>query len=121
MNTQAQRNMGMKRTVRLLLVLLTLTFLAVALPASAQDVIKTGTGLGVEKVKLAVPEFATRNPEAGPREKVFHQVLTDDLTYSGIIEMVSPSFFPAEMPSAPGELKAESWSQRSEEHTSELQ
>jgi len=94
-----------------LLVLLTLTFLAVALPASAQDVIKTGTGLGVEKVKLAVPEFATRNPEAGPREKVFHQVLTDDLTYSGIIEMVSPSFFPAEMPSAPGELKAESWSQ----------
>ncbi|HEV2298830.1 MAG TPA: hypothetical protein VGR72_09970 [Candidatus Acidoferrales bacterium] len=94
-----------------LLALLGATFLSAAVPATAQDVIKTGTGLGVEKVKLAVPEFAARNPEAAPLEKIFHQVLIDDLTYSGIIEMVSSSFYPMQAPSAPGELNAEAWSQ----------
>jgi TolB protein len=79
--------------------------------ASAQDVIKTGTGLGVEKVKVAVPEFAARNAPAQPLENTFHQVLTDDLAYSGIIDVVSPSFYPLDVPSVPGELKATEWSQ----------
>lgn len=78
---------------------------------SAQDIIKTGTGLGVEKVKVAVPEFASRTAPAQPLEKTFHQVLTDDLSYSGIIDVVSPSFYPLDVPSVPGELKAAEWSQ----------
>ena len=91
-------------------VLIAVFFLLAAFPAFAQDVIKTGTGLGVTKVKLAVPEFAARNPEAAPLEKAFHQVLTDDLNYSGIIDMVSPSFYPLQAPSVPGELNAKTWS-----------
>jgi TolB protein len=80
-------------------------------PAPAQDIIRTGTGLGVAKVKLAVPEFASRNAAAQPLETTFHQVLTDDLSYSGIIDVVSSSFYPLDVPSVPGELKATEWSQ----------
>ena len=101
----------MKGFAGLFAVLVGASLLTAVMPANAQDVIKTGTGLGVTKVKLAVPEFAAKNPEAGPLEKVFHQVLTDDLTYSGIIDMVSPSFYPVQTPSAPNELNAEAWSQ----------
>ncbi|HKW88836.1 MAG TPA: hypothetical protein VJN21_08775 [Candidatus Acidoferrales bacterium] len=101
----------MKGVAGLFAVLLGTSLLAGVSLAGAQDVIKTGTGLGVTKVKLAVPEFAARNPEAGPLEKVFHQVLTDDLTYSGIIDLVSPSFYPLQTPSVPNQLNAEAWSQ----------
>ncbi|MGB6483642.1 MAG: hypothetical protein WBE86_09175 [Candidatus Acidiferrales bacterium] len=84
---------------------------AVASPCSfaqgSQDWFKTGTGLGVQKVKLAVPEFKS----ASPLEQVFHQVLMNDLSYSGIVDMVSPSFYPVNVPSVPNELKAEEWSQ----------
>lgn len=78
-----------------------------AFAQGSQDWFKTGTGLGVQKVKLAVPEFKS----ASPLEQVFHQVLTDDLSYSGIVDMVSPSFYPVNVPSAPNELNAEQWSQ----------
>lgn len=102
---------GVKPFTVIIVLFLATLFLGAVFSASAQDVIKTGTGLGVEKVKLAVPEFASRNPEAAPLEKVFHQVLTDDLGYSGIIDMVSPSFYPLQAPSAPNELNAQAWSQ----------
>ncbi len=36
--------------------------LFVCCPAGAQDWFKTGTGLGVEKARVAVPEFAARRP-----------------------------------------------------------
>ncbi len=79
--------------------------------ASAQDWFKTGTGLGVEKARLAVPEFGARTPAAQPLEKTFHDVLWNDLDYSGIIELVSPSMYPLQAPTAPTELKAADWSQ----------
>ncbi|HUZ07721.1 MAG TPA: translocation protein TolB, partial [Candidatus Paceibacterota bacterium] len=94
-----------------ILVIFILSLLAATPRAAAQGVIQTGTGLGVQKVKLAVPEFASRNLQTTPLEKTFHQVLMDDLNYSGIIDMVSPSFYPASSPSVPGELNAEQWSQ----------
>ena len=81
-----------------------------AKPAAAQDWFKTGTGLGVEKARVAVPEFASRSAQAPPLEKVFHEVLWNDLDYSGILELVSPSFYPTQVPSAPPELKAADWS-----------
>ncbi|MGA8557570.1 MAG: hypothetical protein WB630_24415, partial [Candidatus Acidiferrales bacterium] len=40
--------------------------------ASAQDWFKTGTGLGVAKARLAVPEFALRQPASPALEKTFH-------------------------------------------------
>ncbi|MGB7024889.1 MAG: hypothetical protein WBD73_13905 [Candidatus Acidiferrales bacterium] len=101
----------MKQLMGILASFMFLIFIAAAPRAAAQGVIQTGTGLGVQKVKLAVPNFAARNPQAGALEGVFHQVLMDDLSYSGIIDMVSPSFYPVNAPSVPGELKAEQWSQ----------
>lgn len=100
----------MKRLIGIIAIFI-LGSLAVARGAAAQGVIQTGTGLGVQKVKLAVPEFASRNLQTTPLEKIFHQVLMDDLNYSGIIDMVSPSFYPVSAPSVPGELNAEQWSQ----------
>ena len=50
--------------VLLLLAALTIPFLA-ALPCAAQDWIRTGTGLGVDKVRIAVPDFkpSTADPK----------------------------------------------------------
>jgi TolB protein len=79
--------------------------------ASAQDWFKTGTGLGVAKARVAVPEFAVRNPAAQPFEKTFHDTLWNDLQYCGILDLVSPSFYPTGVPSQPGELKPAEWSQ----------
>jgi TolB protein len=78
--------------------------------ASAQDWFTTGTGLGVTKVRLAVPETAVRSPQAQAFQKTFHDVLWADLSYSGIVDMVSESFYPLSAPSQPSELNAQQWS-----------
>ena len=66
------------------------------LPASAQDWIKTGTGLGVEKIRLAVPDFKASNADARNTDllKVFNDTLWNDLDNAGIFDMVSKSFYP---------------------------
>jgi TolB protein len=71
--------------------------LIAALPATlpAQDWFRTGTGLGVSKVRLALPDFASGNGATQPFAQVFNQVLWNDLEYSGVITMVSKSFYPA--------------------------
>ena len=83
-----------------------------ALPAWAQDQawFKTGTGLGVSKARVASPDMATRAADAQALEKTFHDVLWSDLEFSGVLDMVSPSFYPKEIPGQPGELKAQDWS-----------
>jgi TolB protein len=86
-----------------------IAFLLCAGSASAQDWFKTGTGLGVSKARLAVPEFAVRAPAPQPLEKTFHDVLWSDLEYCGILDLVSPSFYPPQMPSQPSELKFADW------------
>ena len=84
-----------------------------ALPAAAQGTgqawFQTGTGLGISKVRLAVPDLAVRTPAAQPLEKTFHDTLRDDLDFCGIVDLVSPSFYPLQAPSQPGELKAQDW------------
>lgn len=77
--------------------------------ASAQDWFKTGTGLGVSKARVAVPEFAVRTQTVQPLEKTFHDVLWSDLQFCGILDLVSPSFYPTTVPSQPSELKAADW------------
>src|SRR5215472_10057304 len=77
--------------------------------ANAQDWFKTGTGLGVTKARVAAPEFGARTPDSQTFEKTFHDVLWSDLEYSGILEMVSPSFYPTTSPTEPKELKAADW------------
>ncbi|MBI3406385.1 MAG: PD40 domain-containing protein [Acidobacteria bacterium] len=82
--------------------------------ASAQEWFRTGTGLGVEKARIAVGDFAARPipstpPESTAHAKLFTDVLRADLEYSGILEMVSPSFHPKDTPSIPSELKHSEW------------
>jgi TolB protein len=101
------------RTFKKIIFVVALGFCALVTtrPASAQDWFKTGTGLGVDKARLAVPEFAARSAQAEPLEKVFHDVLWKDLDFCGILDMVSPSFYPTQVPSQPSELRAADWSQ----------
>ena len=64
----------MKRFIGILASFVFLIYIGAAPRAAAQGIIQTGTGLGVQKVKLAVPKFAARNPQeigrASWRERV---------------------------------------------------
>ncbi|HEV2288133.1 MAG TPA: hypothetical protein VGR81_04185 [Candidatus Acidoferrales bacterium] len=75
----------------------------------AQGRIETGILSGVQKVNLAVPQFASRDAQSSPLQLVFHQVVMDDLNYSGIVDVVSTSFYPLDDPSMPSELKPQEW------------
>jgi TolB protein len=100
----------MARKIAILTGMIVALAFASARPAAAQDWFKTGTGLGVSKARLAVPDFGARVTVAQPLEKTFHDVLWNDLDYCGILEMVSPSFYPAQALTQPSELKASEWS-----------
>ena len=99
----------MKRTA--IFLLLICTALAAPLPAP-QDWIRTGTGLGVEKVGLAVPECqlafgSTANSDT--LRKVFNDTLWNDLESAGIFEMVSKSFYPLSQPARPADVVLDAW------------
>src|SRR6202158_1692128 len=78
----------------------------------AQDWIKTGTGLGVEKVRLAVPDFnaSTQDPKNAELLKAFNETLWNDLDNAGIFDMVSKSFYPLGQVGSPADVKFEGWS-----------
>src|SRR5205807_208738 len=69
----------------------------------AQDWVKTGTSLGVEKVRLAVPDFkpGTADPQNTAMLKTFNDTLWNDLDVSGVVELVSKSFYPLQVPGQP--------------------
>jgi TolB protein len=99
---------GMKKNAAILLVL----FLVIAASlASAQDWIRTGTGLGVEKVRLAVPDFKQVTTDTGTQNlsAVFNVTLWNDLQSAGIFDMVSKSFYPLSVPGAPQEVHLSDW------------
>jgi len=78
--------------------------------AFAQDWFRTGTGLGnVQMPRIAVADFAPRADSANAHAALFTQVVREDLSFSGIIELVSPSFYPAQVPSQPQELHFLTW------------
>jgi TolB protein len=77
--------------------------------AHGQAWFRTGTGLGVEKPRVAVADFAPRVDIAKNHAAEFTQVVRDDLAFSGILDLVSPSFYPAQQPSAPSELRFLDW------------
>jgi TolB protein len=90
-------------------------FMIVALaasPAPPQDWIRTGTGLGVEKVRLAVPDFkaTSSDVQTSPLLKTFNDTLFADLDQAGIFEVVSKSFYPLQVPGGPQEMKLDAWS-----------
>src|SRR5258708_36948837 len=94
---------------RVFLLLLPLSFLT---SSFAQDWIKTGTGLGVEKMRLAVPDFNASNqdPKNADLLKAFNETLWNDLDNAGIFDMVSKSFYPLGQVGTPVDVKFEAWS-----------
>jgi TolB protein len=78
--------------------------------AQAQtDWIRTGTGLGVEKVRIAVPDFKSSSADAGDLLKTFNTTLFNDLTNAGIFDVVSKSFYPLQVPGSPAEIQLQAW------------
>jgi len=97
-----------KRFVAFALLLLT-----TASAAPQQDWIRTGTGLGQEKVRLAVPEFQLAfgaTPNSDTLRKVFNDTLWNDLENAGIFDMVSKSFYPLSQPAQPAAVVLDAWS-----------
>jgi TolB protein len=80
--------------------------------ALAQGHFETGTGLGVEKVRLAVPDFkaATQDAKNADLLNVFNTTLWNDLDNAGIFDMVSKSFYPLGPVGTAADVKFESWS-----------
>jgi TolB protein len=77
--------------------------------ALAQDWFRTGTGLGEAKPRVAIADFAARSDAAKSHAALFTQVVRDDLQFSGILEVPSPSFYPPQPPSVPAELRYPVW------------
>ncbi len=77
----------------------------------AQDWVKTGTSLGVEKVRLAVPDFKPASADAQSEAllKTFNATLWNDLDVSGVVELVSKSFYPLQVPGQPPEVNLLAW------------
>nr|UXE45678.1 Tol-Pal system protein TolB [uncultured bacterium] len=77
----------------------------------AQDWVKTGTSLGVEKVRLAVPDFkpSTPDPQNTALLKTFNDTLWNDLDVSGVVELASKSFYPLQIPGQPAEVNFLAW------------
>ena len=97
----------MKRFVAII----SLVWLA-TLGLSAQDWIRTGTGLGVEKIRLAAADFKQITTDSGTNNlaATFNTTLQNDLQNAGIFEMVSRSFWPTSLPGAPQEVHLSDWS-----------
>ena len=79
--------------------------------AGAQDWVKTGTSLGVAQVRLAVADFkpATNDPANAALLKTFNDTLWNDLDVSGVVELVSKSFYPLQVPGQPPEVNFLAW------------
>lgn len=101
----------MKRFAAIILVFL-LASAASSTPAP-QDWIRTGTGLGVEKIRLAVPDFRTLTTDTATQNlaMTFNVTLWNDLLNAGIFDMVSKSFYPATVPGAPADVHLNEWDQ----------
>ena len=79
--------------------------------AFGQDWVRTGSGLGVEKVRLAVPDFkpANSDPQNAALLKTFNDTFWNDLDNSGVLELVSKSFYPLQIPGQPAEVTFNLW------------
>jgi TolB protein len=80
--------------------------------SSAQDWVKGGVGLAVQKIRIAVPDFkaSTQEPKNTELLQTFNNTLWSDLNNAGIFDMVSKSFYPLGQVGAPGDVKFDTWS-----------
>lgn len=92
-------------------ILAVLAVLVVASSAHAQDWVRTGTNLGVQKIRIAAADFKPGNTDlkTAPMKMVFDQTLYNDLRYAGIFDVVSKSMIPNTMPGTPQEINLANW------------
>ena len=83
-------------------------FVAFSTSLFAQDWIRTGTGLGVEKLRLAVADFKSTGGDPALLT-TFNGVLWNDLTQAGIFDMVSKSFYPLAQVGQPTDIHLDAW------------
>lgn len=90
-----------------IVVVLLLTVAALA----QTDWIRTGTGLGVERLRLAAADFkiTPANAQSAQLADTFNTTLFNDLDQAGIFDMVSKSFYPLQQPSQPAEVVIDAW------------
>jgi TolB protein len=74
----------------------------------AQDEFKSGTNLGVEKVRIAVPDFKATGGDPALLT-TFNGVLWNDLEQAGIFDMVSKSFYPLAQVGQPADVHLDAW------------
>jgi TolB protein len=72
------------------------------------DLIRTGTGIGAERTRLAVSSFFAA-PDNAALARVLDDTLWNDLDYAGIFELASKSMYPLTLPARPADLKLEEW------------
>ena len=110
--TTGTHDCTIKSRVRAAVFFLFLAAVVAVTPCSGQDWIKTGTGLGMEKVRLAVPDFkpSTADAQNAALLKVFNDTLWNDLDNAGIFDMVSKSFYPLAVPGTPTDVQFAAWS-----------
>jgi TolB protein len=95
--------------IRALVVCLVIVSTAAIATAQEQGWFRTGTGIGEEKPRIAVPDFVPRSDEAKAHAALFTGVVRDDLSFSGIVDLVSPSYYPTQPLSQPQELRNLTW------------
>ncbi len=91
-------------------------FVALLLPVwslgSEQAQIVTGTRTGAGSVRLALPEFQFRGgggPQGAEYTRTFNETLWDDLDFSGVVNLVSRSFYPLGRFGRPIDIDATAW------------
>ena len=119
MHTNSLRKRFSPNTIKLIPVIsrfprllsLSLVILFGVINVNAQDWIKTGTGLGVEKIRIAVPDFkaSSQDPKNVELLKTFDDTLWNDLDNAGIFDMASKSFYPLGQVGSPADVKFEAW------------
>jgi TolB protein len=99
------------RTKSPLLLALFFSFFCASL-FSQTDWIRTGTGLGQERIRIAVPDFKPSTTDSGNAEllRTFNEVLFNDLNNAGIFDVVSKSFYPLQVPGTPQDMRLDAWS-----------
>lgn len=101
-----------QKSPSLLFVFSALLVLILAAPmARAQDWVRTGTNLGVQRIRIAAADFkvASGDPQTVPLRATFNTVLFSDLKNSGVFDMVAKSMAPEATPGSPQEINLGQW------------
>src|ERR1700733_10499062 len=84
----------------------------ISIPSRAKDWVRTGSGLGNSKIRLAAADFKPvgADPQTPNLKATFDATLYSDLGNAGIFDMVSKSFSPPGTPGSPQEINLAQWS-----------